>query len=455
MANITFYKTFLANMLRIIPDEAIKEESVLLQRNIPEMFKHFRDIIQWAVDNYSSDLSDEFLRNIDTLIHQIKPHTLCLSKHRHAKGSEIINHVESIILAIKSKFPLPQPLDSFILKSEFRDLEAPWLFGEVHRKIYFRNTLFCMYEMKDLLIQGGENSSVVTGLDRVIPFLSVDYIDVQIRPDVVDLYYQFYANLIQKPSREIVEFLSEMSRDACKGERLSLMKRYMNELKSRIADYQGKLLRNTFTEAYIKENLMFITRYLFVTSKSFSSRCYGTDYDFVDKVIASVDVVAFMLSSIPLIELLKPCYNQWVTYCLADVIYAAHQIVHNIQLADLQIKSGKIKNRATQLQNMCMKQVAFVSRAAEERHFLEMLRLPENVILPDSYEEWKLKFKNFKTFEKILASCPQKECNVCARSFNEILKEESTSEDLAVVNGCRHLHCVECLLKTYRHAPNP
>lgn len=158
----------------------------------------------------------------------------------------------------------------------------------------------------------------------------------------------------------------------------------------------------------------------------------------------NIDGFSFVLHSWPLLKFLAS-WGDIIKSGLEAIIFITDQILEGETgfVYEIRPKLEKLKNVIYQL--------LYIAHPLTYRRTSSTLAILKNVIRADvmttcnSFFFWIPKFRANKSMEEILCKCPYNACPSCRQPFLDIVMEGSNSGDVAVLPGCDHLYCLQCL----------
>ena len=166
------------------------------------------------------------------------------------------------------------------------------------------------------------------------------------------------------------------------------------------------------------------------------------------KVLKNLKDFYYILTTLPLTQVLNPFDTQKTITYFKDVIFAiTTALTPDQKYSSLVQILMKLHTAAYQLWHMCLKQETTVNKAAACVIYLEyqaQMDIQADVITENSLSDWKVKFGRLANKEEVLSGCNLDSCCICFQPFVDE-DTNSTPRDLAVLPKCIHLFCVECL----------
>ena len=386
------------------------------------------------------------LETIDWVLNIIKPHTLIGEKD--TDRTTLLNVIDYMISIIETHGP-PQ-LDDMNIIEDIISLRPT----EIFLKVSCRNVILCLEEFKELLKRADGNQTTDHQLDDRSPFLGTEYFSFLPGEQTTRVERYFYpfepVDLLSANSViELTKIIDEETNRAIPNS--LLLEKYIKKANVCLESHKNELsCENNPLKMSLDEKFMTMIMYLMRFTELIDVGNFDENQELNKKVLNNLRDFYYILTTLPLTQVLKPIGAQKMISYFKDVIFASTIALtppdSSYESSLVQILM-KLKTAAYQLWHMCLKQLAPLNKAAACVIYLEyqaQMDIQADVITENSLSDWKVKFGRLANKEEVLSGCNLDSCCICFQPFVDE-DTNSTPRDLAVLPKCIHLFCVECL----------
>ena len=439
-------QTFDEWVITCISDIALVQEN--LTGNHPETILSLcGDLLGEVLFSQSATNSSQRMAfdSIDCFLNQIKPYTLIGTKN--TDRTTLLTITEYMISIIESHGP--KEIDDNSIIQDIRSLPTPAMF----LRVSCRNVILCLKEFEEVLRRADGGRTTYHELTSNSPFLSNEYFSFSFGQEKMSVKRYFYPfervnSLSDNSIIELTNIIDEETNGAMPNS--LLLEKFIKMANVCLESHNNELsCENNPINMSLDERFMTMIIYLKIFPQLIDVENFDRTQELNKKVLNNLEDFYYMLTTLPLTQVLKPTNSPKMITYFKDIIFActvAESPILNYRSPLVKILA-KVKIAAYQLWHMCLKQETTLSKAAACVIILEYRA--QNIVLADvitnkSLNDWKLKFARLAYKEDVLSKCPNDTCCICLEPFVD-KRTNSVPRDVAVLPKCIHLFCVDCL----------
>ena len=386
------------------------------------------------------------IEKIDLVLNLIKPYTLIGEKD--TDRTTLLTLIDYMISIIETHGS-PQ-LDDTNIMEDIISLRPT----EIFLKVSCRNVILCLEEFKEVLKRADGNQTTDHQLDYRSPFLTSEYfcfffLSEEQTLRVERYFYPFEPVDLFSTNRaiELTKIIDEETNGAMPNS--LLLEKYIKKANVCLESHKNELsCENNPIKMSLDEKFTTMIMYLMRFTELIDVENFDENQEPNKKVLKNLKDFYYILTTLPLTQVLNPFDTQKTITYFKDVIFAiTTALTPDQKYSSLVQILMKLHTAAYQLWHMCLKQETTVNKAAACVIYLEyqaQMDIQADVITENSLSDWKVKFGRLANKEEVLSGCNLDSCCICFQPFVDE-DTNSTPRDLAVLPKCIHLFCVECL----------
>ena len=353
--------------------------------------------------------------------------------------------ISDLVDFIESRYPHTLNFVDFI--EIFQNLCTPHLYCNEYLKVSCHNLLTLLKEIKHLHERAHciEDANEFPNPQVIGPFIDGYFITIKRVADnlkIIKTEYprSAYANLPSNIRRYLRDLKIEQANFT---KNLDSM---LHEVETQMSMYRRAHTQNEYhTIDRFHQNFKMISHFCLSLRNEQNIQNLNSSYGFNERILKYLDEFALLVQRTHL----NIITNQLFKKKIINNLYGLNQAIELLQLERIQSqvldKIKIIKMLNVRLINIFMKRSCYPRGLSETQILIIQLRRPNDLqadkITENSQEAWITKFKENKTIQDLIFICPYNECTVCYTDLQDCL----SSGNLAVLSGCHHLFCLDCI----------
>ena len=356
--------------------------------------------------------------------------------------------ISDLIDFIESRYPHNLAFVDFVRM--FEELSSiPHVIGNEYIKVSCHNLLTLLKEIKYL----HERARSIDDVNKVPtsqatgPFIDgyfITVVRVENKLNIIKSGYPRNVSYVDLP-KKIIRNLRGMRIEQVNS--IKNLDSLLHEAETQMSMYRSAHTQNEYqTIDRLCQNFQMMSQFCVSLRIEQYIENINSSYGFNERILKYLDEFALLVQHIHLNIITNPLFNKKIIYSLYGLNQAIELMeLERIQSQVLSDKINVIKIWNVQLINIFMKSSCHPRGLLETQTLILQIRLPKDLqadeITENSQEAWITKFKENETIQDLISSCPYTDCSVCYTDLQDCL----SSDNLAVLSGCQHLFCLDCI----------